>query len=462
MNIYGHSLDLTNEKLQKKGIDYILIKHFKDYPSFTNLLLNSADIEDISKKSPGSLAYTFFNYKNERIKICLNFTLIENGINNHKFKEEDVFNVMIHELLHNYFEHLLRFKDDMNKYPELTNCVIDYYVNDFIKEIYPSFSNLEKNLGLIDYNSLNNLAKFLTNQRLPFYENDKKKPLDRVLLNWFIDNMDKNKLMYLPKNFSDLDSHEIGIEEEEKSLNELNKEREKEGKAPYNKDMAETIKSSFFKSKVYESGCIGKDGEPFLRELENVYKKDKFLDFVKIKSSIKSICSKNHYFTYAKGNRKRIVDDIIYKGKKQEEGVKLIIAIDVSGSITNEELEAFYNMVSTFLDSKYNENLIDVIYWSSMYLTDENIHRNISDSKALFNLKIESDGGTDVSTLYKFIKKEYPKQKITVLNITDGQWHNYPLPENIAEYYLALTDENTFEDKLMYYKNAKVRIYKRI
>lgn len=464
MNIYGHNLDLTDKKLQKKGIDYILIKHFKDYPFFTNLLLNSSDIEDISEKNPNSLAYTFFNYKSERIKICLNFNKLENGINKYKFKEEDIFNIIVHELLHNYFEHLLRFKTDFQKYPELTNCILDYYVNDFILEIYPSFSNLINSLGLINYDYLNNLANFLTEEDLPFSKNEKKKPLDKVLLKWFIDNLKEDKLNSInsAKKFSDLDSHEIGREEELKSLEELNQEREKDGKNTYSEDMAETIKTSFLKSKVYESKSSGKDGEAFERELEKIYKKDTFLDFIKIKNSIKTICKKNYFFTYSKSNRKKIVDDIIFKGKKQEEGVKLVIAIDVSGSISEKELETFYNMVSTFLESGYSENLIDVIYWSSMKLTEANIHKNISTYKQLFNLKIETNGGTDVSTLYNFIKKEYKNIKITLLNITDGYWNNENLPENIVDYFLALTTDETFEDKSKFYRKAKIRIYNRI
>ncbi|MGL5750910.1 MAG: hypothetical protein ACRCXT_10315 [Paraclostridium sp.] len=476
MNIYGHKLDLTDKKLQKKGIDYILISHFKNFPFFSNLLLNSADIEDISEKEPDSLAYTFFNYQNERIKICLNFKKIEDGINNYTFKEEDVFNVMIHELLHNYFEHLLRFKNDMEKYPEITNRVLDYYINDFIKEIYPSFSSMESKLGLINYDSLNDLAKLLTNQNLPFYKTDKKKPIDRVLLEWFLKNLDQNKLDMLkklgnkctsggpggPGNINDLDSHDIGKEKEEESLKKLNEERESQGKPTYNKEIADTIKSSFLKGKVYESQCAGTEADLFLREIENIYKKETFLDFIKIKNSIKTICKDNYFFTYSKSNRKKIVNDVIFKGKKQDDGVKLVIAVDVSGSITEKELEAFYNMIATFLETGYGERFVDIIYWSAMELDDSNLHRNINDYKKLFSLKIESNGGTDVSTLYDFIEKRYKREKITLLNITDGFWSNENLPNNVVDYFLALTSEQNFEDKSFFYRKAKIKVYNRI
>lgn len=464
MRIYGHNLDLTDSKQQKKGIDYILISHFKEFPFFSNLLLNSADIEDISEKNPNSLAYTFFNYKSERIKICLNFKKIEEGINSYTFKEEDIFNVMLHELLHNYFEHLLRFEEDMKKYPFLTNAVLDYYINEFINEICPNFDFFSRKLSLVNYEFLNEIAIKLKEKTLPFHSNDRKKPLDRVLLNWFLENLDESKMENAEKNssFSELDSHEIGQEEEEKSLKELNEEREKQGKAPYNDNIAKTIKTSFLKSKIYESKNEGKDGEAFFREVENVYKKNPFLDFVKIKNSIKSICSKNYFFTYAKNNRKKIVDDIVYKGKKQEEGVKLVVAIDVSGSITEEELKTFYDMISTFLKTSYGENFLDIIYWSAMSLTERNIHKNISDYKDLYNLKIETNGGTEIYTLYNFIEEEYKNQKITLLNITDGYWSNRPLPENVTTYYLALTESEQFLEKIHYYRNAKVKLYKRI
>lgn len=463
MKIYGNEMDLTKKEFQKKAIDYILIKHFKDEPFFSNLLLNSSDVEDISKKNPNALAYTYFNFKNERIKICLNFDKIVSL----SLNESDIFSVMLHELLHNYFEHLSRFKDEMKKYPQLTNYILDYYINDFLLESYKPFKHLESKLGLINYDELNNLAIILTGQNLPFYKNSKDRPIDSVLLQWFLENIKDDILKTLQESnirvsFNNLDDHEIAKEEEANSLKELNEEKIENGETPYSDSMSELIKTSFLKAKAMETkGCgFGSDG--FFRTLEDVYRKDTFLDFIKIKNGIKSMCRKHNYMTYSRANRKKIIEDVVYKGKRFEDGFKLVVAIDVSGSITDKELQIFYDMLSTFLKTGEGENVADIIYWSSMELDEKNLHRNIVDYKELKKLQIVSDGGTEVKTLYRFIEKTYKKEKIALLNITDGFWRNYALPGNVIDYFLALINSESFEDKANYYRKAKVRIYDRI
>ena len=92
-------------------------------------------------------------------------------------------------------------------------------------------------------------------------------------------------------------------------------------------------------------------------------KADYFLNILKLKRVVTKALNINIIKTYKNLNRKRQNEEIIFKGNKKINGCKLIVTIDVSGSISENDLEKFINMLYG-LNKKKKDYLFDIIYWS--------------------------------------------------------------------------------------------------
>ena len=86
-----------------------------------------------------------------------------------------------------------------------------------------------------------------------------------------------------------------------------------------------------------------------------------FLNILKLKRVVTKALNINIIKTYKNLNRKRQNEEIIFKGNKNINGCKLIVAIDVSGSISENDLEKFINILYG-LNKKKKDYLFDIIY----------------------------------------------------------------------------------------------------
>ena len=539
MNIASLELSLNDPKMAKKYFQLLLISKYEKFPFFTNLLLNMADIEDVHKEQEETaLAYTYFDHKNERIKIRLNYSWIENGvpysdgkekmigkvnafslyqlikiskkagdkredveiakeflekngisgtsdseiraalssIKIARFTNDNVLYLIYHELLHNYFHHFSRHEKYRKEYAKLANIIEDYYINEFLDRLFksiPNFSDMPEGFKPIRYSELNDLSNKNCKKDLPFTSYEEK-PLESVVIDWFIQHKDSwqddmngnkgNSGSGAPGGQSGTGDHNLSDEYSERTLDELNAERKKDGKSEVSISEANNLASK----KVDENANMAKEmagngisqGETdCLRHKEKILKKDPFLNYVKITNTLKKMMVKGTYKNYSKPNRKRNGGEMVYKSKNKEEGLHIVVGVDVSGSVSDKELKKIYDMLGTFLEKNTKETSIDIFYWSSCRLKDKiHFHRDIRDSRELINLKIQSSGGTILQTAHDLLDEMYAGKKVQFLNITDGYFENAELPKCVTDYYFCLTEKGMFEDIQRWYPKAKIRV----
>ena len=64
--------DLKEKKDQYKLLNMLILSKIKEMPILMNGLLYISDIEDVEEKMRDQIAYTYPDYLNNRIKICIN------------------------------------------------------------------------------------------------------------------------------------------------------------------------------------------------------------------------------------------------------------------------------------------------------------------------------------------------------------------------------------------------------
>lgn len=423
------SFDFGIENDKKKFIEKLLIAYRKKFTFFINMLVSLCDIHDVEKGKENQLAYTKLNIYSERIDIFINFKKIACE----SFSHEQVLFLIFHELLHNYLYHFSRFSNEIKEgNGEIVNIATDYFVNNICSNLLGDnvFDKFKKNYNLVSYEFLEKI-----------YKENNSTLENRLYIekNWTEKTLYDSLSKILPKVYK-IDGNKIDDHNEssknsnsESSKNTLNKNLSKE-----------TITDIFFnKIKAVEKEILEYGFSPSEEEIINrkifLVKPDYFLNDLKLKriitKSLNGILTK----TYSKTNRKRKIEDIILKGKKKTNCIKLIICLDVSGSISDKDLNIFFNMLEGLQKNKSAK--FDIIFWSSCVLKyKEHAFKDIDNVKLFCNkTKIESSGGTDISTLHNFLNENY-KNQIEVINITDGCFYlDKNLNKNISKYHFVLT-----------------------
>lgn len=512
MFINNKEFSLKVPREAKEYLQFLVISKYDIFPFFTNLLLNLSDIEDVHpERKEDSLAYTYFDHQFERIKIRINYDMIENGMKSAngaliKFTNENVLFLIYHELIHNFFHHFTRHSKYFKEYAKLSNIVEDAYCNEFLFRLFSKEGKgiCPENLGAIDFEELKKMALLHCKEPLPFttYE---EKPLEEVLIEFFIKHKNNwespssqskggnkgnkgnggGESGGQPQNPSEgsgesssnslegdglkgnVDNHKAGQQYSEESLNNLNKERKSAGKSEISETEAANLASKKIDNAAIEAAQMAGDGisqgeRDFLRFKEKIMKKDPFLNFVVIKNTLKKMASRDYYKTYSKPNRKKHhFNDIVYKGRTKETGLHIVVGVDVSGSVSDKELKKIYEMLSHFMEKNSREVSIDIFYWSSCKIErDIHFHKNISSMKELLALKVHSSGGTILETVHDFLSEQYKGKTIDFLNITDGWFSTCPMPECVGQYYFCLTENGHAETLANAFPKAKIKVCK--
>lgn len=470
--------NLKNEMEAQLMFNNLFLYYMNKFPFFINILITLADISDVQPEQKEQMAYTYYDHEYERIKIHLNYEKIEQM----KLEENIIMFLIFHEYLHNYYYHFIRLKKEFEECSDLANIVADYYINELLYELFDNITRknfIDKGLGIVDQTSMEEICKSF-NTKFPYNFNDKPlepemyKKLRELFPSSAFKSDENNNSSKLNNNKNDknnncsqnIDNHEIGMEKEKNSIDNVNQKRKKEGKPQISEQemnsLAQNKMESVEKEIKNNQKEIGIGDKIILREKEKILKKNPFLNTLKLKNIINSKLKCNVIKNYRRISRKRDNSEIIFKGKTKQKGRKIVVALDVSGSISNKEIKMFYEMLNGFLDNKKQKTSLDVIYWSSCKIKPEvNFHENIKDVKELMKLKINSSGGTDVEYLHNFIEKYYGKnkEKIVLINITDGYfYYDSPIPKECMQYYFILTEKNKEKEITEAYCDQRVKV----
>ncbi|MGL4451180.1 MAG: hypothetical protein ACRCTZ_08330 [Sarcina sp.] len=493
MFINGRDYDLKVPKEAKEYLQFLIISKFDVFPFFTNLLLNLTDIEDVHEERKGdSLAYTYFDHQFERIKIRINFNQIQDGMvlkNGKKvvFNNENVLFIIYHELLHNFFHHFIRHEKYNKEYPQLSNIVQDGYCNEFLFRLFKEGEKIVPlNLGCIDFKELKALAAtHCPNERFPF-DKYEEKPLEETIIEFFLRNKsswkkqpnqgggkgkgagaqgkegeegEEGSASGFGNPNGDLegdgasgsqDNHSVGDKYSKESLKKVNEDRKSKNKAEISESEAANLASKKIDHAATEAQMISGDGmskgeKEFVRFKEKIMKKDPFLNFVIIKNTIKKLTSKGYFKTYSKPSRKKQGSkDIVFKGRVKEDGLHIVVGVDVSGSVSDKELLKIYEMLSYFMTKNSKEVSMDIFYWSSCEIKEKiHFHKDVKTFNDLMKIKVHTSGGTCLTTVHSFLERYYANKKIAFLNITDGEFYYDEPPKCISQYFFCLTSAST-------------------
>lgn len=148
-------------------------------------------------------------------------------------------------------------------------------------------------------------------------------------------------------------------------------------------------------------------------------------------------------FTWMKQSKKSIASGF-YMPSVKKENVNIVCFVDVSGSISQDELKEFITEIYNI--SRYFESLkIQIIFWD----TQMNNHFTLNQStiKDILDYKFQGGGGTTFDKCYEWTDENIPNTKLIVF-FTDG-YASFPKAEDIKTIWI-LTKEGCKEDDIPY------------
>ena len=454
--------DLSKSIGQRELLDKLFLAYRNKFPFFINLLISICEIKNVEQEHKFALAYTKLNIDSERIDIFLNFEKMEKK----NFTAEEFLYLIFHELLHNYFYHFQRFEEfDKDGYSELSNIVQDYYVNAYCNEligehVYKQLKN--KKIDGINYDSISELCNFNNISGLPKEEELRQQWTDIKLMKFLINNGTKKNSQSNDngKDKNGNNKNNNAENEENLKMDENSLSKVSEPKNEKNKNLSENSIKEIFKNKIEvvenelkSQNYSTTESGLFERKADSI-KPDYFLNILKLKRIITKALGKNTEKSYKKLHRKKQGSEIVFKGNLKTNGYKLIIGIDVSGSISEQDLNLFINMLYG-LNKKKKDYLFDIIYWSNNDIKKNKTYfEDISDIKEFAKKGVYSTGGTDVTEFHKYLNERY-KEPIEVINITDGYFsYDKNLNSNIQKYHFVLTEQLSESFKNFYSGNT--------
>lgn len=295
--------------------------------------------------------------------------------------------VKVHEGLHKVFKHTVRGLAYWKKNPRLANIAADYVVNDVIKNLKDqAFISLPDD-ALYDPQfhgwSFPEVYRFLEDEE----EQCKRKGKGNG------ETTGKGEGRGDP-----LDEHDMS-NAEEMSEEEMQEYVEQVNEA------------------IHQGGLLaGRFGQKLPRSVT-----DSLLPQVDwtnaLREFISSIAQGNDEHTYRKFDKRMILDDIIQPGVMSEKVGDIIVAIDTSGSISNEMLSEFAAELHSICES-VSPDALRVIWWDDKVRSEQVFTPEMfGDIRKL--LKPAGFGGTHVSCVSEYVIKRAYKADCMVV-FTDG------------------------------------------
>lgn len=229
---------------------------------------------------------------------------------------------------------------------------------------------------------------------------------------------------------------------------------DKKGNKPtISKEEAQRIKDEIKEAMIQSAAAAGAGKTPagIMRMIKDMTEpKMNWRDLVRM--NIQSIIRNDYSFT--RPNRKAMHSGAILPGMKNDETIDVAIAIDMSGSIGQEDATVFLSEVKGIMD-QYTDFAIDL--WC--FDTDIYNHQRITHDNAeqLLEYEPQGGGGTDFEVNYEFMKDNAIEPKKFIM-FTDG----YPCGSWGDEHYtdtLFIVKGNTdaeapFGQTVIYEKEA--------
>ncbi|MEO0144157.1 MAG: VWA-like domain-containing protein [candidate division WOR-3 bacterium] len=380
----------------------------------------------------------------------------EDLIKNNEYSEaifrNDTKFIILHESLHQAGGHFLR---DANKNPELWNIATDFWINTFIRDKF----------GIKPSKTLENKILFPEKFKIPifntsdeYYDYIARNPELKQEIQEYIKGNEKI-IIDLP---IDADEPKTGKGRGKEPKTGRGKgDKSETGKGKENEPKTGKGRGDGLKTgKERGKGTIDADGPErgyinrFHRFKEEVEKKGYSLD-EGVYAELSAVFKKTQAYTnwkywlkkyltlsrvlkvsWSKPNRRYLPHGIILPSYEQEQELKAVIGIDISGSISEKELEIFFNETDGIIKQLralgVKKYIIHIIYFHTSIVKE--VVFDSKRDKSLFdfllkNLPSETGGTSFVQLIsrYQYLIKHYKSKHIPLIVLTDldGEFPKY-------------------------------------
>ena len=305
--------------------------------------------------------------------------------------EAEVRGLILHENLHKAFRHLTIWKHLYKEHATMANMACDYVINLMIHDSDPNHTDvaLPKD-GLLDekYRGWDSQTVF----------NDLKQQA-------------KTKKSITVKTVGNQEGREVPVEEA--VTLDVHEWEKADGMSDKEKEvLAKDIDQALRQGAI----LAGKMGGNVPREIEDVLEAK--VDWREaLREFITSFCMDKDQSTWRRPSRRWIGQDVYMPSLVGESVGRIVVAIDTSGSIGNEEIGQFLGEVRSICEHVKPDG-IDLLYWDTRVAQHEKYEQDQLEN-LLASTKPAGGGGTSPSCIPKYIADKKIKAECAVI-LTDG------------------------------------------
>lgn len=313
-------------------------------------------------------------------------------------KEKELAFVIMHEASHKMYRHLTTWRKLFDENPALTNAACDYVVNLMLKDLDPSESFMAMPrkpdgtvLGLIDER---------------FRGMNTKQVFDIL----------KKECKGGKGSGGEQGGEGSGGGQGEKGFDEHDwdgaKELSEEQKREIERELDQAIRQGIITNRKIN----GSGGGDLERELgEFVTPKVDWRE--QLREFVKSVCAGKDTSTWRRPNRRFIGGDVYMPTLMSERVNRVVVAIDTSGSIGGEELNAFLSEFVAICE-QVNPEHVDLLYWDGRVAGHET-YTGADAPNIVSSTKPVGGGGTSPSCVTAYLKEKVLSPDVAIV-FTDG------------------------------------------
>ena len=189
------------------------------------------------------------------------------------------------------------------------------------------------------------------------------------------------------------------------------------------KDLERDIDSAIRQGLIAEQKIAGKGGGRMGRDLAELLEpKVDWRDV--LREFVKATCNAKDTSSWRRVNRRYLSGDVYMPSLIGERVGHLVLGIDTSGSVGNEELAEFLSEVQSIAKDVHPDR-VDLIYWDGEVAGHEEYSSSQVDS-IITSTKPAGGGGTDPTCVMRYLKEKAIKPEAIIM-LTDGyigEWGN--------------------------------------
>jgi predicted metal-dependent peptidase len=189
------------------------------------------------------------------------------------------------------------------------------------------------------------------------------------------------------------------------------------------KDLAQQIDQAIRQGAVL-AGKVGSGGNRDIGEL--LQTKQDWREI--LRDFVTTTCAGKDYSTWKRPNRRYIGMDMLMPSSISESVGEIVVAIDTSGSIGNEELNSFLAEIVGICD-QVKPSKVRLLYWDTAVCGEE-VYLEHEYANLAQSTKPKGGGGTDPCCVPQFMNEHGIKPEAVVM-LTDGyvgSWGNWSVP----------------------------------